>query len=62
MKSGSHHGCFSKGKKHIPFHGLAYHHWNDFDMNCLLLKNTTQLHLWRISLFNQMFSTKLNGR
>jgi hypothetical protein len=36
IKSGNHHGCFSKGKKHmkhmkhIPFHGLAYHHLNEF--------------------------------
>jgi hypothetical protein len=25
-KSGSRHGCFNKGMKHIPFYGLAYHH------------------------------------
>jgi hypothetical protein len=30
IKSGSHHGYFSKNKKHIAFHGLTYHHWNDF--------------------------------
>ncbi len=30
IESGSHHGYLNKGKKHIPFHGLAYHHWNDF--------------------------------
>jgi hypothetical protein len=29
IKSGSCHGCFNKGKRHIPFHGLAYHHWSD---------------------------------
>ncbi len=30
IKSGNHHGCFNKGRKHIPFHGLTYHHWNNF--------------------------------
>jgi hypothetical protein len=31
IRSGSYYGCFNKGRKHIPFHGLVYHHWNDFN-------------------------------
>jgi len=40
IKSGSHCGCFSKGKKHIPFHDLAYHHWNDFGGELPFAKKT----------------------
>jgi hypothetical protein len=31
IRSGNHYGCFSKGRKHIPFHSLVYHHLNDFN-------------------------------
>jgi hypothetical protein len=58
-QSGSHHGCFSKGRKHIPFHGLDYHHWNDFGGELSSTKNHNPIALmedkpFQLDVFNKV--------
>jgi hypothetical protein len=58
IKSGSHHGYFYKGRKHIPFHGLAYHHWNDFGGELLSTKKHNPIALmedkpFQLDVFNK---------
>jgi hypothetical protein len=58
IKSGNQHGCFIKGKKHIPFHALAYYHWNDFGGELLSIKKDNPIALmedksFQLDVFNK---------
>lgn len=52
IKNGNNCGCFNKDKKHILFHGLNNHVWENLMNELSWARNTTWPHKWRTSLLN----------